>query len=91
MVGSNLDKSTNTGFKLAFMTEKAVEQYVIAGIITSELFGKFKDFNAIVSASVPFAQLTAYFTPQNLEKFFSNLDTDFPKMKSPCLNSLAIS
>ena len=44
-------------------TEKAVEQYVMAGIITSEFFGKFSDFKAIVNASVPLAHPIAYLAP----------------------------
>ena len=65
--------STKTGFKFASTTEKAVEQYVIAGIKTSEFIGKFNDFNAKVNASVPLAQLIAYLDPQNLLNSFSNI------------------
>ena len=80
-----------TGFKFAFNIANAVAQYVIAGIITSEFLGKYKDFKASVIASVPFAQLIAYFEPQNLEKFFSNSLTADPNIKSPFVISFLIS
>ena len=60
----------------------------MAGIKTSEFFGRFKDFKDKVSASVPLAQPTAYFDPQNLLKFFSKSSTSFPNIKSPFLKSL---
>ena len=82
MVGSNSEISIRTGFNPALITANAVEQYVIAGIITSESFGRFKIFNAIVKASVPFAQLIAYFVPQKFAKAFSNLLTKLPSIKS---------
>ena len=64
--------STRIGLRPALKTANAVEQYVIAGIITSELSGKFKDFKAIVNASVPLPQLIAYFDFVKSLKFFSN-------------------
>ena len=69
--------------ELAFIIAKAVEQYVIAGIITSEFFGKFNDFNAIVIASVPFAHPIAYFAPQKDANLSSNFLTALPSIKSP--------
>ena len=59
-------------------------------MITSEFFGKSKDFKAKVRASVPFAQLIAYFEPQNLLNFFSNNSTSEPRIKSPFLKRLFI-
>ena len=84
-------KSTRTGFNPAFIIEKAVEQYVIAGIITSEFFGKLKLFNETVNASVPLLHPIAYFALQNLAKFFSNSPTDFPLIKSDFLKDFLIS
>ena len=54
-------------------------------MITSESFLRFKDFKAIVNASVPLAQPIENFELQNLEKFFSNWVTSFPSIKSPFL------
>ena len=75
-------KSTRIGFKPAFIIENAVEQYDIAGIITSEFLGKSKLFNATVNASVPLLHPIAYLALQNLAKFFSNSSTAFPFIKS---------
>ena len=52
--------------------------------------GKLRDLSAKVRASVPFAQLIAYFEPQNLLKFFSNFSTSSPRIKSPFKNRLFI-
>ena len=62
--------STKIGFRPALITAKAVEQYVIAGIITSDPFGKFNIFNEIVKASVPLAHPIAYFALQISAKDF---------------------
>ena len=72
---SNGDMSTSFGFRPALITANAVEQYVIAGIKTSYLFLRFKDFRAIVSASVPLAQLIAYLAAEYLANFFSKSKT----------------
>ena len=70
IVGEFSSISTNTGFRFAFITAKAVEQYVIAGIITSDPFLRFNEFKAIVNASVPLATPIAYIELQNFENFF---------------------
>ena len=80
--GELLSISTKTGFKLALITANAVEQYVIAGIMTSEPSFKFKAFKANVKASVPFATPIEYLDPQNLENSSSNFLTPFPSIKS---------
>ena len=63
--------STNIGFKFALNIEKAVEQYVIAGIITSEFFSKLRDFKAIVKAS-EYDTTLVYTTLSNTERVFKN-------------------
>ena len=50
-------------------------------MITSEFFGKFNIFKAIVKASVPLAQPIAYLTPQKVANAFSNSFTKSPKIK----------
>jgi hypothetical protein len=78
------------GVNPALITANAVEQYVMAGIITSELLGKLNDFKAIVNASVPFPQLIAYLDLQKFLKLSSNFKTSLPKIKSPFLNNIFI-
>ena len=56
--------------------------YVNAGTITSSFFFKFNDFKASISASVPDAQPTEYLIFDSLEKLFSKIFTDLPRIKS---------
>ena len=83
--------STRMGFKPASITANSVEQYVIAGRITSDPFGKFKDFIAMYKASVPLPQPTANLELQYFAKFFSKILTSFPKIKFVFLITFFIS
>ena len=62
--------STKTGFKLLLIIDKP-ETQVIAGTITSGVFGKFKALSEY-NASVPFAHPTANFEFVKLAKLISN-------------------
>ena len=48
--------------------------------MTSDPFGRFKTLRAIVKASVPLPQPTAYLTPQNLANSVSKKLTFLPKI-----------
>ena len=67
---SNKSQSTNTGLQPDLITLKAEEIIVNVGIITSEFFFIFKDFNAISRAEVPLETATPYFLLLNLAKSF---------------------
>ena len=65
MFGDNLSVSTRIGFKLASITAKAVEQYVIAGKKLLNFLEGPRHLSAKVKASVPFAHPIAYLIHSN--------------------------
>ena len=71
-------ESTRIGFNPSFTTQSAVEIIENEGIIISDPFFKFKDFNAISRDAVPFEVLIPNLLVLYFANFFSNSLTNGP-------------